>query len=392
MSCTELLACVACSNDKIEKFLDLHDQPLANNFTDTPIKTDEYPLAVNYCDICGHTQLSHSVDPSVLFANYIYKSGTSNTLKDYFLDFAKKVSNENTSSKTVLDIACNDGSQLNAFSNYGWKTYGVDPAENLLEESSKVHNITHGFWPCDTHLKKYDVIVAQNVLAHTPNPYEFLLACSDNITNTGKIYIQTSQSQMYQRGEFDTFYHEHISFFSVSSMLRLAGRCGLYLNKVEIMDIHGDSYLFTLSKEYNVQNSIAMKEKEDADGRTTFSFYEKFADNVKTLCDEFKHTVEKYKQDGYTVIGYGAAAKGMTFLNAAQTELDFIIDDSPAKQGLFSPAMQIPVVSIDELSKHDKVIIVPLAWNFLNEIRQRVDAVKSDVKYITYFPSVTTID
>ena len=106
------------------------------------------------------------------------------------LDFAKKVSNENTSSKTVLDIACNDGSQLNAFSNYGWKTYGVDPAENLLEESSKVHNITHGFWPCDTHLKKYDVIVAQNVLAHTPNPYEFLLACSDNITNTGKIYIQ----------------------------------------------------------------------------------------------------------------------------------------------------------------------------------------------------------
>ena len=392
MSCIELTACVACGSKNIETFLDLQNQPLANNFTSTPVKTDEYPLAVNYCHDCSHTQLTHSVDPSVLFANYIYKSGTSKTLKDYFLDFAKKISKENTGSNTVLDIACNDGSQLNAFKQLGWETFGVDPAENLLSESNKSHTITHGFWPCDTSLKEYDVIVAQNVLAHTPNPYEFLMACSDRISETGKIYIQTSQSQMYQRGEFDTVYHEHISFFSVSSMLRLASRCGLYLNKVEIMDIHGDSYLFTLSKQYQMENSVAMSEKEELEGRTTFSFYQTFAQRVESLCSMFKHTVEEYRNNGYTVIGYGAAAKGMTFLNAAQTKLDFIIDDSPEKQNLFSPAMQIPVVSIDELSKHDNVIIVPLAWNFLNEIRQRVDAVKSNVTYITYFPSVTTID
>lgn len=393
MNCKELINCVACAGDRLEKFLDLNQQPLANNFTDTPAETTNYPLAVNFCNDCGHTQLTHSVDPSELFEDYIYKSGTSNTLKEYFKWFAKKVIIEMTDDNLdVLDIACNDGSQLDAFKELGCNTHGVDPAKNLSEYSNKNHTITEGFWPCNTSLSSYDVITAQNVLAHTPDPYQFLSACYDALKPGGKIYIQTSQSQMYQRGEFDTVYHEHISFFSINSMLRLAGRCNLYVNKVEITDIHGDSYLFTLSKNYDVQNTLVMNDREQAEGRGSFHFYKEFADNVNELCQHFSQTVKHYRAQGYTIIGYGAAAKGMTFLNAAQTKLDFIIDDSPAKQNKYSPGMQIPVVSIDELSNHKKVIIVPLAWNFLQEIRQRVSAVRQDVKYITYFPEVTTID
>ena len=391
MSVKKLNNCVACGGKYLEKFLDLNDQPLANNFTTEKVETDRYPLAVNFCISCSHTQLTHSVDPNILFKNYIYESGTSETLKQFNYNLANKIRRE-TTGLTVLDIACNDGSLLDHFSKAGFKTYGVDPASNLVPKArSKGHTVHEGFWPM--HLgKTFDVIIAQNVLAHTPNPYEFLNGCKKALSKNGKIYIQTSQSQMYHRGEFDTVYHEHISFFSINSMLRLAARCGLYLNKVEIVDIHGDSYLFTLSKSYALQNTVAMNEKEKIEGRHYLSFYNKFAENVTALCDSFNNTVESYKQDGYTVIGYGAAAKGMTFLNASNTALDFIIDDSPAKQGTFSPAFQIPVKSIDSLADVDKPVIVPLAWNFLNEIRTRVHKVRKDVKFITYFPSVTTID
>lgn len=390
-NCKKLVFCVACGSADLHKFLDLNNQPLANNFTNSIGSKDQYPLAVNYCKSCSHSQLTHSVDPSMLFKNYIYVSGTSTTLKNYFDELASKITKEN-SIGSILDIACNDGTQLDSFKRLGWDTYGVDPAENLYTTSSKEHKVICDFWPTSKFKNNVDVIIAQNVLAHTPTPLDFLKACADKISSSGKIYIQTSQSQMYQRGEFDTVYHEHISFFSIESMYRLARRANLFLTNVEIMPIHGDSYLFTLEKKHNIKNTYDMQTQEVEQGRRDFQFYEQFSKTVKDICVQFRIKVSEYKKLGYTVAGYGAAAKGMTFLNAANAKLDFIVDDNPLKQGTFSPAFDIPVVNSDMLKDVEKLIIVPLAWNFLEEIRLRVKAVNNNAKYLTYFPSVTTID
>ena len=142
----ELKKCLCCENESLKTILDLNKQPLANSYYKKGELLEEYPLAVNLCSNCFHLQLTYSVDPDLMFKNYLYVSGTSKTLRDYFDHFANLCLKNSPEAKTILDIACNDGSQLNSFAKLGLETFGIDPATNLYEISTKNnHKVICGY-------------------------------------------------------------------------------------------------------------------------------------------------------------------------------------------------------------------------------------------------------
>lgn len=389
----KLQKCICCESDNLNTILDLGEQPLANSYHNNDESLPTFPLKLNLCNNCFHLQLSHIVNPDLLFRNYLYVSGTSDTLTKYFEWFVKFVIEYmNLKTGSVLDIACNDGTQLDFFKKDGWETYGIDPSENLYEVSSKNHNIICDYFDCKFFDKKFDVITAQNVFAHNENAQDFLNHCYELMHDNSLLFIQTSQSEMINNNEFDTIYHEHLSFFNINSLNELTKRTKLNLINVIKTPVHGVSYVFVLSKkkinEHLVQNLISVEKEK---GLLNHETYENYRKNVLEIVTNFISAINEYRKNGYKIIGYGAAAKGMTFLNFANVKMDYIIDDNPLKQGLFTPGNNTEIKSIDFLSYYndnDKIVFVPLAWNFFNEIKKRVKKVrdnKNDI-YVKYFP------
>jgi 2-polyprenyl-3-methyl-5-hydroxy-6-metoxy-1,4-benzoquinol methylase len=403
---TKLDSCLACGSHDMVLILDLNDQPLANSFLDQQNTTQPvFPLAVNMCQHCHHLQLTHAVNPELIYKNYLYVSGTSRTYLDYMKWYARFVSETHATQKSqghigpfrVLDIGCNDGSQLDAFKEIVWHTYGVDPAENLHATSRvKGHEIICGFWDertANALPNKFDVITSQNAFAHIPDPLSYLKLVKEKLADDGLMFISTSQADMVSNNEFDTIYHEHISFFNVKSMRALARRAGLFLVDAVKTPIHGTSYVFVLSKRNTCERINNIVDMEHVNGLYTDDTYARWAANTLRLVDELKTFVELYRRKGYVLGGYGAAAKGNTLLNFSKVQLDFIIDDNTLKQGKYSPGMNIPVVSIDHLDNYgpkDQILFIPLAWNYFDDIRKKILARRSNPgdKFLKYFPKV----
>jgi 2-polyprenyl-3-methyl-5-hydroxy-6-metoxy-1,4-benzoquinol methylase len=297
---------------------------------------------------------------------------------------------------SVLDIGCNDGSQLNAFKKLGFDTYGVDPAENLYATSSANHTVTLGFWNEESagkfEEKQFDVITTQNSFAHIPDPLQYLSLAATHLRPDGRIFISTSQADMVVNGEFDTIYHEHISYYNAESMKALAERAGLYLIDVVKTPIHGTSYVFILAKQplnqHRVENILATETQLHMG-----STYRNWAKDVDQLLIDIKEQIEIYRHWGFTIVGYGAAAKGMTLINASNIYLDAVVDDNPLKQGLYCPGTTIPVVSSDyirQIPNGRSVVFVPLAWNFYTEIVGKIKKIRqSDTDlFLRYFPTI----
>jgi len=394
---TELKNCRVCGNTQLEEILNLNNQPLANSYHKGETQ-DIYPLKINVCTKCFHVQLSVIVDADLMFKNYLYVSGTSNTLHKYFESFVKLCEQYGCDKKTVLDIACNDGTQLNKFKENGWKTFGVDPAENLYHLSNKNHNVICDYWNIKVAEKMnqaFDTIVAQNVFAHTHNIHDFLKSCDLVTDKQSNIFIQTSQANMIINNEFDTIYHEHLSFFNSKSMKKCANLNGFSLIDVLKADVHGGSYIFVLKKGVH-DEAIAESEIEQEHelGLYKLETYTEYAKKCKQVTIDFNKQINTFKKKKYKVIGYGAAAKGNTFLNFAQVNLDYIVDDNELKWGLLTPGRNIPIQSPEVLKKENpnKIVIVPLAWNFFNEISKKANEItNSKLSFIKYFPKVQLV-
>jgi 2-polyprenyl-3-methyl-5-hydroxy-6-metoxy-1,4-benzoquinol methylase len=391
--------CLACDNKDLRTVLDLSDQPLANNYHNGE-EQELYPLKLNLCSHCQHLQLSHTINPDIMFKNYLYVSGTSQTLKDYFDNFATKTLEYIPTAKNILDIACNDGTQLDSYQKLGIETFGIDPATNLYNDAiSKGHSITCDYFNTKTinlfKEKTFDIITAQNVFAHNKYTVDFLQACKQIMHDKSALFIQTSQANMVINNEFDTIYHEHLSFFNTKSMKQLVERCGLILSDVFKTDIHGTSYVFVITKTdfLNKTGVQEMLDFEQSKGLYDILTYPDYALKCYKITFELKNLLDDYKNKGYKLIGYGAAAKGNTLLNFGKINLDYIIDDNPLKQNLLTPGMDIPIYSSEkllDLDKDDKVIFIPLAWNFYKEIKQRIKDKRDNDNdlFVKYFPKL----
>jgi hypothetical protein len=206
------------------------------------------------------------------------------------------------------------------------------------------------------------------------------------------VFVQTSQADMVSNNEFDTIYHEHISFYNINSFNEMVKRTPFNLIDVIKTPIHGTSYVFVLSKSKkrprHIDNLIAMEEELSKE-----QTYKNWANKANKISNEFQSRIQLFHNEGYRLVGYGAAAKGNTLLNFANVKLDYIIDDNPLKQGKFSPGKDIPIVSsaiLDTFTAEDKILFVPLAWNFFEEIRARIKNKRnnSDDRFLKYFPEV----
>lgn len=404
----EINECLACGSKDLTLTLDLNTQPLANNYKKSKSEVqDTFPLALNRCNHCFHLQLTHAVNPELMFKNYLYVSGTSKTYLDYMNWYAGwtggifNITN-NRSVKSVIDIGCNDGSQLNFYADKGIETVGIDPAENLYEISSKRHKIHCTFFNKETAEQlnqQFDIITMQNAFAHQYNPLEFLEAIKIMMHDESLVFLSTSQANMVINNEFDTIYHEHINFYNINSMYHLANRAGLHLINVYKTPIHGTSYVFILSKNQRHFNKSIIEYliKCEAElGLQDSNTYIKYQQHCENLKNDLITIVEKYANEHRCqVVGYGAAAKGMTLLNYSKLKLDFIVDDNPLKQGTFTPGSDIPIVASTELDNYkDPILFVPLAWNFYKEIVGKIKTQRKNGndKFCTYFPEVKILN
>tara|TARA_B100000902_G_scaffold18574_1_gene22269 strand:+ start:1155 stop:2351 length:1197 start_codon:yes stop_codon:yes gene_type:complete len=389
----KLTNCLACGSKKLKKVLDLNDQPLANSYLkNKKIKEKKYELKVNCCLSCHHLQLSVAVDPKKIYQKYDYVSGTTKTYTNYMKDFYKfSIKNiEKVKYKNILDIGCNDGSQLDIFKKKGFKTYGVDPAKNIYKISSKKHKVICGFFNkkiVEKINKKFDIIIFQNSFAHNPNPKKLLTNVKKLMHIDSTLIIQTSQADMCKNKEFDTVYHEHINFFNINSMNKLLKRVNLKLHYVTKKSIHGSSYLFVI-KFHSNQKKIIQSLKDEK--FLKYKYYDKWGTNCLKSVRKIKEKIDHLKKTNI-VVGYGAAAKANTFINFSRVKFDFIIDDNNLKQNKYCPGSKIPIKSINALKKiKQNIVIVPLAWNFYSEIKSKV--IKSrknrNDKFLVCFPKL----
>jgi len=392
--CEAIAECIACGSTDLIPVLDLGSQPLANSYKKSIDEEESYfPLAVNRCKHCYHVQLTHRVNPDLMFKDYLYVSGTAKSQLEYFDWFAQFAAEKfGTKPRTVLDIGCNDGSQLNSFQDYGAETFGVDPAENLFPTSSERHDVVCGYFTGKEFSQNFDVIVCQNAFAHNFDQLKLLENIRNIMHKDSLLFATTSQADMILNGEFDTIYHEHLSFYNIKSIDALCKRAGLNLVDVVKSPVHGTSYIFIISKYMKapktIENLIALETKNGLYFPETYvNYYERCND----ILMKFQNIVQEMKEQGITTVGLGAPAKGNTLLNAAKTSLDFIIDENKLKQGLFTPGSSVPIYGMNHLDNFkniEKICFIPLAWNFYQEMKSKVKTYRLDKKdvFIKYFP------
>lgn len=394
----ELKVCRICKGKKLKRVFSLGKTPPANSFlTKNEVKKNTekwFSLSVNICTNCRQLQLSHVVNPDILFKNYVYVSSTSPVFIKHFEDYAKNVAIKINLKKgdLVIDIGSNDGILLKPFKKLGAKVLGVDPAVKIAKEASKqgIETLSQYFTENlgEKIYKKYGgakVITANNVFAHINN-IDDVIEASKKILSDDGIFVNESPylAVFLQNNLFDTIYHEHLSYYSVKPLDIFFKRHGMRIFDVEETGSHGGSirvFVCRLNAKYKTQKSVsALLKKEvklDLDNIKTYLEFAKRVDKNKT---ELNKLLKNLKKQGKSIAGYGAPAKGNTLLNyfkIGDNILDYIVDDSSYKQGLYTPGTHIPVVSSEQLKKNKPDYILLLAWNFAKPLMEKLSNFKN---------------
>lgn len=380
-------ACLGCNTQLPQPFLDLGRMPLANAFipqeqAHRPEAT--YPLAVAYCPACHLVQLTDLVPPAAMFSEYLYFSSYS----DSFLAHAREMAGllidrlQLGPQSRVLEIASNDGYLLQYFRQRGIAVLGIEPAQNIaaVAEDRGIPTLNRFFGPgvVEETLDRFgpaDVVIGNNVLAHVPTINAFFLAVGACLKRTGTAVFEfPSLKELLDRTEFDTIYHEHVFYYSLTAVKQLAERAGLELYDVARQPIHGGSLrVFLRHRETSTMTSNVMEilAEEQAAGLTDPGRYAAFSRDVAVLKDKLVRVLLDLKATGKRLAGYGAAAKGSTLLNyfgIGPKILDFVVDRSPHKQGRYVPGVRLPIYSPEKLIEAMPDYVLLLAWNFADEI------------------------
>ncbi len=383
--------CRICGGTDLERILELGPSPLANAFlrsTEDFAAEQRYPLDLYFCGQCTLLQLLDVVRPDLMFRHYLYVTGTSTTMAGHNQAYAQTVCEVLglTSIDLVAEVASNDGSLLKCFQERGVRTLGIEPARNLaaLASASGVETVNEFFTRSvgeqlrATH-QPARAVVANNVLAHVDDPHDFLSGCRELVADDGLITIEVPcVGELLDRLEYDTVYHEHLSYFSVTSLLRLCDRVGLSAVRVDRVPVHGGSLRLYLSRSTGGHSAAvrALEAEERLAGVADVARYRRFATDVRKSRTALVGLLERLAADGKQIVGYGAPAKGNTLLNYCGIDtrlIPYTVDKNPLKVGLYTPGTHIPVrevsALVDGAAIADYVLI--LAWNFADEIMRQ---------------------
>lgn len=400
-------SCRSCGKGDLRLFLSLGPTPLANSFlksSDEFNREPYYPLDVYFCETCFLVQLLDVIDPEVLFSNYIYTTGTSDTIGIHNVQYAKTVVDllELGSNDLVVEVASNNGSLLKCFKEYGVRTLGIEPATNIAEKATaggintinKFFNSVTSKQVRESHgLAK--AVIGNNVLAHVDEPQDFLNGCKELLEPDGLIIIEAPYlGEFIDQMEYDTVYHEHLCYFSVNALIRLFDTVGLSIIRFDLVPVHGGSFrIYGGLKEQHKEHSkgvLKLAENEKEMGLTGLRCFEKFAEDVKENRRAVCALLKRLREEGKTIAGYGAPAKGNTLLNYCSINTDIIpytVDKNPLKLGLYTPGMHIPVLPVQTLLERQPDYVLILAWNFAEEImKQQQEYYKRGGKFIIPIP------
>ncbi len=359
--------------------------PLANSFLKSPDEFENearFPLDVYFCEKCTLVQLLDVIAPEVLFRDYIYTTGTSSTMTLHSRHYAETVAKLAGFQKEdlVVEIAGNDGTLLNCFRRYDVRTLGIEPAENIarIAKEKGIETITEFFNSerAEQILESHGparTVIANNVLAHVDDTCDFLTGCRKLCSDRGFIVVEVPYlRELLHRLEYDTVYHEHLCYFSVTTLMRLCESAGLGVFRVDLVPVHGGSLrMYASPGSAHAKPVVEFSEQEEQQGLRDFRTYESFAGAVQENRRSLRNMLETIRNKGKTIAAYGAPAKGNTLLNycgIGPETVSFTVDRSPLKVGMFTPGMHIPVRDTSELLEKQPDFVLLLAWNLAEEI------------------------
>jgi SAM-dependent methyltransferase len=381
-------ACRSCGARALVDVLDLGATPLANGLVAGEAvgrPEDRFPLALAFCESCALVQITQSVPPEKLFSEYPYFSSFSDTMLAHAETIAERLRGERRlgASSLVIEIASNDGYLLQFYRRAGVPVLGVEPAANIarVAESERGIPTLCEFFGAEVGARlaregrRADVLHANNVLAHVPDLNGFVRGIAAVLKEDGVAVIEAPYVRdMVERLEFDTIYHEHLCYFSLSALDCLFQRHGLRIVHVDRLDIHGGSvrlFAAQASRSRRDASVDAMLAQEDRAGVTTRAYYGDFADRVHGLGRKLTRLLRDIKKSGRRIAAYGASAKGSTLLNTfgiGGDVLDFVADRSAHKQGRYTPGTQLPITAPARLLEAMPDYVLLLTWNFESEI------------------------
>jgi SAM-dependent methyltransferase len=393
-------------------FLDLGNMPLANALLKKEAlseKEPSYPLDVMFCEKCGMVQLGNVVDPDKMFKDYVYFTSMSTTITEHFHELAAYVAKRFSvpTGSLVVDIGSNDGTLLKGYDGLGLKVLGIEPAANIAEFANKagVETVNGYFTESLARSVRKEkgtakIITATNVFAHVNDLYDFVRGVKELLDSDGIFIIEAPYIVDFVRhAEFDTVYHEHLSYLGLRPLKVLFSKFGMEIFDVQRFEnIHGGTMRYYVKKSKarhkiteNVEKYVAL---ELSEGLDRFQTYSDFSRRVGDLKSKLMKILKDVKADGKKIVGYGAAAKGNILLNYFRIGtdlLDYIVDKAPSKQGLYTPGTHIPIYKVERLLQDSPDYVLILPWNFSDEIMSHLKSQGFKGKFIIPLPSLRVI-
>jgi SAM-dependent methyltransferase len=390
-------ACRACGAAGLEVMLSLGRTPLANRLLlaeDLTEPEPTYPLDLAFCSECALAQITVTVPPEDLFREYFYLSSFSDTMLRHANDIAARLIPERKLSEEslVVEIASNDGYLLQYYKERGISVLGIEPAVNIARIARDERGIPTVCEFFDEALarelresgKRADIIHANNVLAHVVDLNSVVRGIAVLLSDTGVAVIEVPYvGDLIDHCEFDTIYHEHLCYFSLTTLNHLFRRHNLIITDVEHLPIHGGSLRVFAAKTGHQDERVAggsgqqstavvrMLKAEKERGMDSSEFYRKFAANVEGLRSQLLEMLNDFKREGKRIAAYGASAKGSTLLNYFGINgqvLDFVVDRSTVKQGHYTPGTHLLIFAPEKLLEEMPDYVLLLTWNFADEI------------------------
>jgi SAM-dependent methyltransferase len=403
--------CRLCGEPRLTDILSLGRLPLVNALPASAADAAQerrHPLRVGFCTSCALLQLMDDVPPEEMFDTYAYLSSISTTMTDHAARLVERTLRERRlgPSSFVVEIASNDGYLLQCYKKAGVPCLGIDPASNVAEIAERIRGIPTLVRYFDAALgrelardgRRADIIHANNVLAHVPDPNALAAGIAALLKDDGRAIVEVPYVRdLVDNVEFDTIYHEHYSYFSLQALDRLARRNGLVVLDVERLSIHGGSLRVSLGLPGRAAAAgvAALLGDERQAGIPTVEFYRAFREKVDALLTRLRAEIGALRDQGKRIAAYGASAKGAVLLNALGLDpgsIEFVADLNPVKQGRLMPGVHVPVLPPEELMRRRPDYTLLLVWNIANEIVAQQDAyLRAGGHFIVPIPAVRVI-